>query len=189
VRRREFIGLLGGAAAWPLAAHAQADKSHTIGFLGALSASTSRDWVAAFLRRLHKLGWNEGRNIAIEYRWAEGRNERLAEFAAEFVRLKGRYHRHTRNGAIPRSKESHFGHSDRIRNVRRPCRYGSGRESGATGRQCHRPIASAGRDFYQTTRTPTRSRTYLIRRTCACRVIGRSCARSIIALRSAIPPW
>jgi putative ABC transport system substrate-binding protein len=59
-----------------------------IGFLGALSASTSSIWVAAFLWRLTELGWIEGHNIKIEYRWAEGRNDRLAEFADEFVRLK-----------------------------------------------------------------------------------------------------
>jgi putative ABC transport system substrate-binding protein len=63
-------------------------KEVVIGFLGALSASASSSWVAAFLQRLHELGWTEDRNVALEYRWAEGRNERLAEFAAEFVRLK-----------------------------------------------------------------------------------------------------
>jgi ABC-type uncharacterized transport system substrate-binding protein len=90
MRRREFLGVLGGAAAaWPLAARAQqAGKLPTIGFLGALSPSESSSWVAAFLQRLRELGWIEGRNIAIEYRWAEGRSDRLAEFAAEFVRLK-----------------------------------------------------------------------------------------------------
>jgi putative ABC transport system substrate-binding protein len=88
MRRREFITLLGGAAAaWPLVARAQ-QRTPVIGFLGALSASASSIWVAAFLRRLAELGWIEGRNITIEYRWAEGRNDRLAEFAAEFVRLK-----------------------------------------------------------------------------------------------------
>jgi len=90
MRRREFLGVLGGAAAvWPLAARAQqAGKLPTIGFLGALSPSESSSWVAAFLQRLRELGWIEGRNIAIEYRWAEGRSDRLAQFAAEFVRLK-----------------------------------------------------------------------------------------------------
>ncbi len=90
MRRREFLGVLGGAAAvWPLAARAQqAGKLPTIGFLGALSPSESSSWVAAFLQRLRELGWIEGRNIAIEYRWAEGRSDRLAQFAAEFVQLK-----------------------------------------------------------------------------------------------------
>jgi putative tryptophan/tyrosine transport system substrate-binding protein len=87
-RRREFMTLLGGAAAWPLAAHAQqARKLPTIGFLGAGNASDFSQWTAAFVRRLRELGWIEGRTVAIEYRWAEGRSERYAEIAAEFVRL------------------------------------------------------------------------------------------------------
>src|SRR6266513_2723104 len=88
MRRRTFITLLGGATAWPLAARAQQPAVPVIGFLGALTASASSHWVAAFVRRLGELGWIEGRNIAIKYRFAEGRSERLAEFAAEFVRLK-----------------------------------------------------------------------------------------------------
>jgi putative ABC transport system substrate-binding protein len=88
--RREFITLLGGAAAaWPLAARAQqAAKLPTIGFLGATTPETWSRFVAAFVQRLRELGWIEGRTIAIEYRWAEGRGERFAEIAAEFVRLK-----------------------------------------------------------------------------------------------------
>src|SRR5262249_18386522 len=87
-KRREFITLLGGAAAWPLAAHAQqAGKLPTIGFLGA-DASAFSPWTAAFVAHLRELGWIENRNIAIEYRWSEGRTERYAEIAAEFVRLK-----------------------------------------------------------------------------------------------------
>ncbi len=89
MRRRNFITLLGGAAAaWPLAALAQqAGKLPTIGFLGA-DASAFGPWTAAFVAHLRELGWIEGRNIAIEYRWSQGRNERYAEIAAEFVRLK-----------------------------------------------------------------------------------------------------
>jgi putative ABC transport system substrate-binding protein len=90
VRRREFISLIGGAAvAWPLAARAQqAGKLPTIGFLGANTPASQSQWTAAFVQRLRDLGWIEGRTVAIEYRWAEGRSERLAEIAAEFVRLK-----------------------------------------------------------------------------------------------------
>jgi len=88
-KRREFVTLIGGAAAWPLAARAQqAGKLPTIGFLGQTTLSGGSEWVAAFVQRLHELGWNEGRTIAIEYRWAEGREERFAEIAAEFVRLR-----------------------------------------------------------------------------------------------------
>jgi putative tryptophan/tyrosine transport system substrate-binding protein len=87
--RREFITLLGGAsAAWPLAAWAeQARKLPTIGFLGPSTPLVSSHWAAAFVQRLHELGWVEGQNIAVEYRWAEGRSERYAEIAAEFIRL------------------------------------------------------------------------------------------------------
>ena len=89
MRRREFITLLGGAAAsWPLAVRAQqAGKLTTIGFLGA-DASAFSPWTAAFVARLRELGWIEGSTIAIEYRWSQGRTERYAEIAAEFVRLK-----------------------------------------------------------------------------------------------------
>jgi putative ABC transport system substrate-binding protein len=90
MRRRKFITLLGGAfAAWPLAARAQqAEKVPIIGFLGTTTASAWGPWTAAFVQRLRELGWIEGRNLAIEVRWAEGRPERFAEIAAEFVRLK-----------------------------------------------------------------------------------------------------
>jgi putative tryptophan/tyrosine transport system substrate-binding protein len=88
VKRRAFIALIGGAAAaWPLAARAQ-HKIPTIGFLGALSQSAQSPWTAAFVQRMREHGWIEGRTIAIEYRWAEGRGERFAEIATEFVRLK-----------------------------------------------------------------------------------------------------
>jgi putative ABC transport system substrate-binding protein len=75
--------------AWPLAARAQqAAKLPTIGFLGTPAASAWAPWTAAFVQRLRELGWIEGRTVAIQYRWAEGRAERWAEFAAEFVGLK-----------------------------------------------------------------------------------------------------
>jgi putative ABC transport system substrate-binding protein len=91
MKRREFITLLGGAAAWPMAARAQqVSKLPTIGFLGAGSGSDSvwKDWTSAFVQRLRELGWVEGRNVVIEYRWGDGRAERYADLAAEFVRLQ-----------------------------------------------------------------------------------------------------
>jgi putative ABC transport system substrate-binding protein len=90
MRRREFVSLLGGAAAaWPIAARAQQPgKLPTIGFLGANTPSVQGRWIAAFVQRLRELGWVEGRNVAIEYRWAETRFERSPEIIAEFVRLK-----------------------------------------------------------------------------------------------------
>jgi putative ABC transport system substrate-binding protein len=90
IGRREFVATLGGAAAaWPLVARAQqSGKLPTIGFLVTGTPASHGQWVAAFAQRLRDLGWLEGRTVAIEYRWAEGRSERAAEIAAEFVRLK-----------------------------------------------------------------------------------------------------
>src|SRR5262249_31514990 len=89
IGRRKFLATLGGAAAWPLVARAQqAGKLPTIGFLGGSTASAQSEWTAPFVQRLRELGWIEGRTVAIEYRWAEGRSERFAEIAAELVRLK-----------------------------------------------------------------------------------------------------
>ena len=90
MRRRDCIMLLGSAAAaGPLTARAQqAGKLPTIGYLGVTTPAVSAQRLAAFVQRLRELGWIDGRNIAIEYRWAEGSNERTAEFVAEFVRRK-----------------------------------------------------------------------------------------------------
>jgi len=90
MRRRDFIKVIAGsAAAWPLATGAQQPgKLPTIGFVGAGTPSSYAPWVAAFVQRLRELGWVEGRTVAIEIRWAEGRGARYAEIAAEFVQLK-----------------------------------------------------------------------------------------------------
>jgi putative ABC transport system substrate-binding protein len=89
MKRRTFITLIGGAAAaWPLAARAQQAKRPIVGFLGDSTPLAEKERAAAFARRLHDLGWIEGPTIAIEYRWAEGREERFPEIAAELVRLK-----------------------------------------------------------------------------------------------------
>src|SRR5439155_9889110 len=88
MRRRDFIAGV-AAAAWPLAARGQQPgKLPTIGYLGGGSAISPRGWAAAFVQRLREHGWVEGRTVTIEYRWGEGRPERYAEVAAEFVRLK-----------------------------------------------------------------------------------------------------
>src|SRR5262249_54817692 len=90
MNRRDFITLLGGAAAaWPLAARGQqSGQAVRIGFLGAGSQATAGVWLSAFTSRLHELGWIEERNIKIDVRWAGGRNDRSAEIAADLVRLK-----------------------------------------------------------------------------------------------------
>ena len=90
MQRREFITLVGGAAAaWPIATRAeQPARLQTIGFLGSATPSAAPEGAAAFVQRLSELRWVIGSTVAIEYRWAEGRNDRFAELAAEFVRLK-----------------------------------------------------------------------------------------------------
>jgi putative ABC transport system substrate-binding protein len=89
MKRREFVTLVGGAAvAWPIAVRAQqSGKLPTIGVLGP-DAPSWGPWTAAFAKRLNELGWIEGRTVAIEYRWSEGRAARVAEVAVEFVRQK-----------------------------------------------------------------------------------------------------
>jgi putative ABC transport system substrate-binding protein len=106
MKRREFITLLGGAAAWPLAARAQQSaKLPAIGYLGASTPLFDTYRVGAFVQRLRELGWIEGRTVAIEYRWSEGRTERYPEIAAEFVRLNVDVIVAT-GGAVPAAKQA-----------------------------------------------------------------------------------
>jgi putative ABC transport system substrate-binding protein len=89
VRRRAFLAGFGAVAALPIAGRAQQSaRAPIIGFLGSASRESAGPWVAAFVKRLHELGWDEGRNIAIDYRWAEARSERYSEIAAEFSSRK-----------------------------------------------------------------------------------------------------
>lgn len=91
MRRRKLLTIIGAAAVWPVLARGQQSqpkKVVTIGLLGSDTAQAQSAMVAAFVNRLHELGWTEGRNVTIEYRWAEGRTERLAELASELVRLR-----------------------------------------------------------------------------------------------------
>ncbi len=89
MRRREFITLLGTAAAWPLAVRAQQPAVKRVGVLmGSANNPLTQSWTRAFQQELERLGWVEGRNIVIEYRWAEERSEPLDALAAQLVRLK-----------------------------------------------------------------------------------------------------
>jgi putative ABC transport system substrate-binding protein len=88
MRRRQFIALFGGAATWPLPALSQQKaRLPTIGFMGASSRSPIDRALTALLQRLNELGWADGHTVAIEYRWANGQNERMIEIAAEYVRI------------------------------------------------------------------------------------------------------
>ena len=138
MRRRKFISLVGGAAAsWPFAVRAQRGRLPTIGFLGP-DASDWRSWTDAFVVRLRELGWVERRTIAIEYRWSKARPERVADIAAEFVRLKVDVIV-THGGAVNTLKEGDSRYPHRLCNCRRsggqwlrrePWRYPGGNVTG-----------------------------------------------------------
>src|SRR5215472_17390405 len=86
MRRRDFIGIVGSAAAWPLIAHAQQTAMPVIGFLHLTSPELTHENLASFRRGLAETGYREGKNVAIEYRWAQGRNDQLSPLAAALVR-------------------------------------------------------------------------------------------------------
>ena len=143
MRRREFITLLGGAVvAWPLAAHAQ-QPPKKMRRLGVLQPGAPPDpLVEAMQGRLRELGYSEGRDVAFEFRWAEGKLDRLPQLATELADLKVCNHRiqHARRHS---GAESDHDHSDRFLGGRRPSRDRTRVESCPSGRKCDR-LVSAG---------------------------------------------
>src|ERR1700722_13087540 len=89
MRRREFISLLGGGAAWPLAAQAQQTPVRVVGFLTSLTSAAAAPMATAFLQGVNEIGFTEGRNVAIEYRYADGHYDRLPALATDLVSRKG----------------------------------------------------------------------------------------------------
>src|SRR5262247_957235 len=85
MRRRDFVVLLGGSAAWPLAARAQQTVTPVVGYLYSVAPEAGAPMLAAFRKGLSEVGFSEGRNVEIEYRWANNEPERLPELAADLV--------------------------------------------------------------------------------------------------------
>jgi putative tryptophan/tyrosine transport system substrate-binding protein len=140
MRRREFITLLSSAAVtWPSATRAEQSPVPVIGLLGSGAASAQSEWTAAFLQRLRELGWSEGRNIIIDYRWGEGHTERFSEIAAEFVRRKVTLIL-THNTPPTLAARQATSTIPIVRNGWRSDRRRDRRKSGATGWQCHRAV-------------------------------------------------
>jgi putative tryptophan/tyrosine transport system substrate-binding protein len=114
MRRRDFITLLGCASAWPVAARAQQPGMPVVGFLNSGSAAEWSNLVTAFKEGMTEMGCAEGRNVGVEYRWAQGENDRLPGLAADLVRPSGGGHRCVWAATGTRRKSGNLRHSDRI---------------------------------------------------------------------------
>jgi ABC-type uncharacterized transport system substrate-binding protein len=135
VKRREFISLLGGAVAWPLAARAQQSGMPVIGFMSTLSPESISKPVAGFHQGLKETGYIEGQNATIEYRWAQGQYDRLPELAADLVRRRVAVIVASGGDPSPQIAKSatqtipsYSDHSYRVRHVWRPRQGGFSRE-------------------------------------------------------------
>ena len=143
MERREFIKIVCGfVGAWPLGAEAQQPgNQRLIGVLGA-DATAWGPWTVALTARLRELGWSEGDTVAIEYRWAQGRSDRVSEFAAEFERRKVDVIV-TYGGAVTILKQTITIHSYRLCRCIRSGSQRFGSELGAPGRQRYRRLDPA----------------------------------------------
>src|SRR5262245_14546299 len=155
MKRREFITLLGGAAAArPFAARAQQTPGlPIIGTSRPMTASVENQRVVAFAQRLRELGWLEGRTVAIKVRWGERRSERTAEIVAEFVGEKVDVTVAAGAASVLAAEQGDFGRSDCPRGGGRPPQHWLCREAGATGWRCRGLIVPAERSCWQTFRT------------------------------------
>jgi len=133
LRRREFIAGLGGSAAWPLAAPAQQRAIPVVGFLSNGSPAISTDRLRAFHEGLREVGYVEGENVGILYRWAEAHPDRLPALAADLVRRRVSRVGLVRNCCWPSGQNGNADNPGRFRSERRSGQAGSDREPGATG--------------------------------------------------------
>jgi putative ABC transport system substrate-binding protein len=139
MRRRDFIALLGGAAAWPLAARAQQpERMRRLGVMTDTAETNpeGRARIAALRQRLHELGWTQGRNLEVDYRWSAGDVERARGYAAEIVALNPDVIFALANAQLaPLSRETH--NSNRFRRSLGPGRTRLRRKFCAPRRQYH----------------------------------------------------